>query len=102
MPLLTITLGLVSLVSTPAVNGYSRWVEHQADTFALELTRDNDAGARSFLKMGSQNRSDPDPPPVVKVLLYDHPPMLERVRYALEYRPWERGAPNRAFHGAAE
>ena len=26
-----------------------------------------------------------------------HPPLVERIRFALEYRPWEEGKPNRAF-----
>jgi hypothetical protein len=29
--------------------------------------------------------------------MYSHPPMVERVRTALEYRPWEHGQPNRFF-----
>jgi hypothetical protein len=33
----------------------------------------------------------------VKTVLYTHPPLVERIRFALEYRPWERGQPNRAF-----
>jgi Zn-dependent protease with chaperone function len=63
------------------------------------VTRDNDAGARSFLKLGSQNRSDPEPPAWVVFLLYTHPPLMERIRFALDYRPWEVGGPNRYFRG---
>ena len=43
--------------------------------FGLEITHDNDAAARAFLKLAQDNRSDPEPPPLVRVLLYDHPPL---------------------------
>lgn len=97
MPLLSAALTLVTFVAQPLTNGFTRTIEHEADVFAVELTRDNDAGARAFLKLGSQNRSDPEPAPFVKTFLYTHPPLVERIRFALEYRPWERGQPNRAY-----
>jgi Zn-dependent protease with chaperone function len=99
MPLLSATLSLLTLVAQPAFNGYARRVEHEADVFAVEVTRDNDAGARAFLKLGSQNRSDPEPPAFVTFLNYTHPPLMGRIRFVLGYRPWEEGKPNRYFHG---
>jgi len=87
----------VGLVAQPLVNAYSRSVEHQADTFGLEVTHLNDAAARAFIKLGSQNKSNPEPPLVLEWFEYTHPPLIERVRYALEYRPWEQGKPNQAF-----
>ena len=59
----------------------------------------NDAAARTFVKFGVMNRSDPDPPTALRLLLYTHPPLVERVRFALSYRPWEQGRPNRYFTG---
>ncbi len=100
MPLLSATLSLLTLIAQPAVNGYTRRIEHEADVFAVELTRDNDAGARSFLKLGSQNRSNPEPSPWVTFFQYTHPPLMERIRFVLDYRPWEQGKPNRFYHGA--
>jgi Zn-dependent protease with chaperone function len=97
MPLLSAALTLVTFLAQPLTNGFTRAIEHEADVFAVELTRDNDAGARAFLKLGSQNRSDPEPAPFVKLLLYTHPPLIERIRFALDYRPWERGQPNDAY-----
>jgi Zn-dependent protease with chaperone function len=95
LPLLIGTIGLLAFAVQPLVNGYSRKVESDADVFGLEITRDNDAAARSFLALSRENRSDPEPREWVKVLLYSHPPGIERVRMALEYRPWERGEPPR-------
>lgn len=97
MPLLALAVGVVMEVAQPIDHTVSRAFEHEADVFALEVTHTNDAGARAFLKLGSQNRSNPEPPALVKALRYSHPPLVERIRFALEYRPWERGEPNRAF-----
>jgi len=100
LPLLVATLSLVSWAGAPISNVVSRAIEHESDVYALEITRDNDAGARAFLALARGNRSDPEPPAWVKLLLYTHPPLGERIRFALEYRPWERGEGNRLYRGA--
>jgi Zn-dependent protease with chaperone function len=102
LPLLAATVGLFALLTQPAVNGFSRAIEREADVFAVEVTRDNDAGARAFLELGSQNRSNPEPTPFVKLFLYTHPPLIERIGFALEYRPWEQGMANRYYRGTPE
>lgn len=99
IPLLVAMLSLVGWLAAPVTNAVSRGVEHEADIFALELTHDNDAGARSFLKLAEGNRSDPEPAEWVKVMLYTHPPLADRIRFALDYRPWAEGNPNRLFRG---
>jgi Zn-dependent protease with chaperone function len=99
LPLLMTVITLVLFLSDPLVNGYTRIVESQADVFALEITRDNDAGARTFLKLASQNRSNPEPPAWIRLMLYSHPTLSDRLRLALTYRPWAEGKPNRYFRG---
>ena len=99
LPLFGIVFVILSTLAQPASMAFSRAVEHEADGFALEMTHANDAGARAFLKLGSQNRSDPEPSPFVRAVLCDHPPLAERIRFALEYRPWEARRPNRWYHG---
>lgn len=99
MPALWLALTVVMLLATPALNALSRGVEHESDVYALEITHDNDAAARAFLKLAQDNRSNPEPSAWVKLLLYSHPPLGDRIRFALDYRPWERGEPNRFFHG---
>ncbi len=99
MPLLFAMLSFVGWLGAPLSNAVSRTVEHESDMYALELTHDNDAGARSFLELARGNRSDPEPAAWVMIMLYTHPPLGERIRFALDYRPWERGEPNRAFRG---
>jgi len=98
LPLFAIALSIVSLVVQPAVNAYDRSVEHEADMFGLEVTHSNDAAARAFIKLGSQNKSNPEPPLLLKWFEFTHPPLVERVRFAQEYHPWTEGQPNRAFH----
>lgn len=95
LPLLIGTVSLLAFLSQPVVNAYSRAIESQTDVYGLEMTRDNDAAARAFLTLARSNRSDPDPPPLVKWVLFSHPPAIERVRLALTYRPWSEGLPNR-------
>jgi STE24 endopeptidase len=99
IPLVIAMLSLVTWLGEPITNAVSRGVEHEADVFALELTHDNDAGARSFLKMAQGNRSDPEPATWVRLMLYTHPPLGDRIRFALAYRPWAEGRPNRLYHG---
>ena len=101
LPLFVVAITLFSTLAQPVVNAVSCRMEHDADTFALEVTHDNDAAARAFIKLGAQNRSDPDPSPFIEVVQYTHPPLLDRVRFATGYRPWEQGQPNRLYHPAA-
>lgn len=97
MPLFIVALTLFSFVAQPGMNAFSRRLERDADTFGLELTHANDAAARAFMKLGSQNRSNPEPSPFVESFEYDHPPLIERVRFALSYHPWTEGRPNRLY-----
>jgi STE24 endopeptidase len=97
LPLFVVALTLFSFLAQPGGNAFSRRIERDSDTFGLELTHANDAAARAFLKLGSQNRSNPEPAPFVELFEYSHPPLIERVRFALSYRPWEEGKPNRLY-----
>jgi Zn-dependent protease with chaperone function len=99
VPLLAATLTLLLFLLQPLTNAFSRSIEHEADVFALEVTHTNDAGARAFIKLAAANRSDPEPPPAVAFFLYTHPPLIERIRFALAYRPWEERKPNQVFRG---
>jgi len=97
LPWLLTVISLVVFLQQPIVNGLSRQVESEADVFALEVTHDNDAGARTYLKLASQNRSNPEPPAWIRFTLYSHPTLAERVRLALTYHPWLEGRPNRFY-----
>ncbi|HYJ80810.1 MAG TPA: M48 family metalloprotease, partial [Longimicrobiaceae bacterium] len=92
-PLLILVAGIVGLAVTPAVNALTRYVEHEADRFALELTRDNHAAATAFVKLQEQNLSVPYPGTFYRVWRSTHPPLGERTEFANDYRPWETGVP---------
>jgi Zn-dependent protease with chaperone function len=93
---LLLMLGVgVSFVLTPVGLAFSRHVEHEADRFGLEITKDNHAAATAFVKLQRENLSNPWPGRVIKFLRASHPPLGERVEFANNYRPWEKGEPLR-------
>lgn len=91
LPLMVLLFGLVSLVLTPATLAFGRHVEHEADRFGLEITRDNHDCATAFVKLQQENLSIPRPGLFYKLWRSDHPPLGERIDFCNEYRPWERG-----------
>lgn len=94
-PLLLLLGTLVSLVTTPLVLAFSRHQEHEADRFALELTRNNHAAATTFVRLQQENLSVPRPGPVFKLWRGSHPSLGDRVDFANGYRPWDKGEPLR-------
>ena len=97
LPLLLLVISVFFFVASPVMNGMSRYFEHQADTFSLELTHLNDAGARAFVKFAEDSKVLPDPPAFIRFWRYSHPPLGERIVYCETYKPWEKGEPNRAW-----
>jgi len=95
VPLLMLLSGALSFLVSPVTCGYSRYVEHQADVFSLELTHLNEPMATAFVKMAEDSKRDPSPHPLMKFWLYTHPPVAERIPFALGYRPWESDRSNR-------
>lgn len=101
LPLFGLVITVIGFFAQPAIFAFSRFQEHQADIYALEVTHLNDAGARAFLKLGEQNKSNPEPSALQTWLLWTHPPLVERVRFMQSYRPWEEARPNRLFRERA-
>jgi STE24 endopeptidase len=93
LPLMILLFSIVSLVLTPAILAFGRNVEHEADRFGLEITRDNHDCATAFVKLQQENLSVPRPGLLYKLWRSDHPPLGERIDFCNEYRPWETGAP---------
>jgi Zn-dependent protease with chaperone function len=94
-PLLLLLGTLFSLVTTPAVLAVSRHQEHEADRFALELTRNNRAAATTFVRLQEENLSIPRPGPIFTFWRASHPSLGERVDFANRYHPWRTGEPLR-------
>ena len=90
-PLILLLFSFVSLVSAPIANGYSRYQEHASDQFGLEITHNNHAAATAFIKLQQENLAVPRPGMLYKLWRASHPPLGERIDFANEYRPWEKG-----------
>ena len=52
----------------------------------------------SQLGHGREDLADPDPSPFIKFWLYTHPPLEDRIRFALSYKPWAEGKPFEFVH----
>ena len=96
LPVLLLLLSVFSFVVTPISSAFSRYLEHQADQYGLEVTHgltpdSGQAAARAFQVLGEVGLSDPDPNPVNVFLFYDHPPVSDRVRFSVTYDPWKNG-----------
>jgi Zn-dependent protease with chaperone function len=96
LPVLLLLLSTFGFVGNPIISGVSRYFEHQADQYALEVTHgltpdSGQVGAQAFQVLGEVGLSDPDPNPIGVFLFYDHPPIPDRVRFCLSYDPWSTG-----------
>jgi STE24 endopeptidase len=88
LPLLMLLLSLFSLVITPAMLAFSRYHEHAADRFALDLTHDNHDAATAFVALQQQNLAVPRPGALYKLFRASHPPIGERIDFMNSYHPW--------------
>ena len=99
VPWLLLILSVISFLLSPIGSGFSRHLEHNADIFSLELTHLNEPMARAFVKLSEDSKSDPDPNAFIEFWRYSHPPIKKRIDFALSYKPWEKGEPNRLWSG---
>ena len=95
LPLLILVAGVVSLAVTPVVLATSRYMEHEADRFGLEITRDNQAAARTFVKLQQENLAVPRTGVLDHLWRDSHPDVADRIEFANRYRPWATGGAGR-------
>jgi len=86
LPLLFVLMSIMTFMVSPLSNAVSRHMEERADRFAIEITRDVDAGVAAFQKLAKTGLSQVDPPLLVKWFRYGHPTMKERIYMLEEYR----------------
>lgn len=98
LPLLLVWGHVFVLATSPISLAFSRHFEHEADRFALELTRDNRACGTAFVKLQVENLSHPRPAAWYKLWRSTHPPIGERIDFSNAYRPWESGRAGRYEH----
>lgn len=85
LPLLLVALAVFGLVTMPLSNGWSRWREVKADTYALRLTRQPQAFISAMTRLANQNLAEADPPAWVEFLLHSHPSIRKRVAMAQNF-----------------
>ncbi len=88
VPLLIMLLEGAYLVLSPVALAYSRYQEHEADRFSLELTHANHSGGTAFVKMQMENLSNPRPGLLYKIFRSTHPTIGERIDFCNTYHPW--------------
>jgi STE24 endopeptidase len=98
LPVFLLMFAVFSFLTEPIVNGYSRWQEHQADVYGLEVTHgivpDSPAVAgHSFQVMGEIGLDEPNPNHFIEFWLYSHPSTSDRLTFVESYNPWSSGAP---------
>lgn len=81
-PLLILALSTFAILTLPLSNIYSRYLEKEADTYAIKLTNQPQAFISGIKKLADQNLSDLDPNPLVEFCLYDHPSGKKRIQLA--------------------
>ena len=95
LPLLALVGGVVMLAATPPMLALSRWQEREADRFGLEITRDNQAAARAFVRLHDENLAVPRTGLLYRLWRGSHPDLADRIEFSNRYRPWSHGAPLR-------
>lgn len=93
LPLLLLMLHVLSFVATPLILGMSRYHEHEADRFGIELTHSNHAAATAFVKLQVENLAVPYHSWLFTLFRDSHPPIGDRIDFLNTYKPWETGDP---------
>jgi Zn-dependent protease with chaperone function len=88
LPMLMLLASLLLFFGEPLGSTFSRWEEHQADVYGLAVTRPftkNAAqiAAQAFQLLGENSYSYPNPSPFLVFWSYSHPPISQRIRFAL-------------------
>lgn len=103
LPLLMLILFVLAFLATPAFNAVSRYFEHEADRYSLEVIHgivpdQGQVAAHAFEKSGEINLADPNPSTFIKIWMFDHPTRPERVHFVATYDPWSKGEQPRYVH----
>jgi STE24 endopeptidase len=96
LPLWIMIVFLLSFLSTPIGNAFSRYQEHEADRYGLEVihgivANPGEVAAQAFQVEGEIDLQDPDPPAFIEFWQYDHPSVNDRILFSRTYDPWAKG-----------
>jgi len=98
LPVLLLIVSILSFFSEPVTNAYSRWQEHQADVFGLEVIHgivldSKEVASHAFQVLGEVSLDEPNPNPFIEFWLFSHPSISERIALTQSYDPWSNGTP---------
>jgi Zn-dependent protease with chaperone function len=96
VPMLFLIFSILGVLAEPIGNGLSRQLEHNADIYGLEVTHginvnSSEVAAHTFQVLGELSLSYPYPSKFVTFWYFDHPPIPDRVVFAHNYDPWDKG-----------
>ncbi|HVJ06563.1 MAG TPA: M48 family metallopeptidase [Candidatus Saccharimonadales bacterium] len=88
LPLIMLVASLLSFCGEPLESTFSRWEEHNADAYGLAITAPvtpnaGQVAAQSFQVLGEKSYSYPNPSRLLVFWSYSHPPISDRIRFAL-------------------
>jgi STE24 endopeptidase len=92
VPLVLMLMHVSSLFLGPVALAYSRFQEHEADRYALDLTHANHSAAMADVKMQAENLGNPRPGLFYTIFRASHPSISERIEFANTYHPWRAGS----------
>jgi STE24 endopeptidase len=82
MPWLALVTLAVGAVTLPLGNTFSRFVEREADAWALATTRDPDAFVSAMERLATLNLAERRPSRLKEIVLYSHPALDRRIARA--------------------
>jgi STE24 endopeptidase len=82
VPWLGLIVLVLGVVAMPIGNAFSRWIERQADDFALVTTADPGAFVGAMERLAGLNLAERRPHPVKEFMLYSHPAIHRRIARA--------------------
>jgi STE24 endopeptidase len=87
LPLVMVYLTIISFIFQPITNSASRFMEHQADKYGMDISGvSGETAAIAFDKLSVFNLSDPDPNWLIEFWFYDHPALKKRMEFVRGYR----------------
>jgi len=96
LPLLALIISVLLFLSAPGLNAFSRYLEHDADIFGLEVIHglvpdSQQVAAHSFQHLGEEWLEYPYVSKFAELWLWNHPTNADRVHFAATYDPWQPG-----------
>jgi STE24 endopeptidase len=85
LPLLALVGTALSLVLLPALNAHSRFMERQADAYALRAIPGKSAFISGMEKLTELNLAERHPPAWIEFLFHSHPSTEKRIAFAAQF-----------------